>query len=108
MAASSPALDAGTVVGEITTSEEFAAFDPTADDGREVARGILVYPHPGGASPAVAVVANSLLAERATKLPSGISVEAKQAAYDALAAEHRIVIINDATGEPLASSWTLS
>jgi hypothetical protein len=91
MAASSPPLEAGSVVAEISATEEFTALDPTAADGSEEARAILVYNHPGGAGPAVAATANILLAERAARFPAGISAEDKQAAIDALA-EHGIEI----------------
>jgi hypothetical protein len=97
MAADSPALEAGAVIAQRTISEEFTALDPSAADGSENARAILVYAHPGGAGPAVVATANIKLAERAARFPTGISAEDKQSAIDALA-EHGITITDDESG----------
>jgi hypothetical protein len=42
--AAGPALGAGQVLGQVTLSGEFAAYDPTAEDGSEAAVAILFGP----------------------------------------------------------------
>lgn len=37
----SPALEAGTVLGMVTATGKYVAYDDEADDGREFARGVL-------------------------------------------------------------------
>ena len=43
VASTSPALGVGTVLGQVTETGLFVAYDDSADDGREVAKGILAH-----------------------------------------------------------------
>lgn len=50
IAAAAPAMVSGTVVGKITASGKYAAYDNTHSDGTEVAAGVLVSAVPDSAS----------------------------------------------------------
>lgn len=63
IAAAAGAMDAGTVLGKITASGKYAAYDNGASDGTEVAAGVLYAKAPDMAADqkAVAIVRNAEL-----------------------------------------------
>jgi hypothetical protein len=100
-----PALSPGAIIAKVNATETYDAFDPNGADGRNTAKGILVYGCQAAGGTVPAALRNILISDRSVRWPSAIPAEQKLAAAEALA-DSRIVIIDDA-GEPLASSWTL-
>ncbi|RRV18121.1 head decoration protein [Pseudomonas saudiphocaensis] len=55
LAATDAALPAGTVLGKVTASGNYAAYDPEAEDGSEAAAGVLYAAAPVSEAPQSAV-----------------------------------------------------
>lgn len=70
------AFVAGTVMGKVTASGEWGAYDNAAVDGREVARGILYSDVPAGAVDRKAVLIARLAEVKAGKL-TGLDTPAR-------------------------------
>jgi hypothetical protein len=84
--ASGQNLKLGTVIGVVTTSGLVKQLAPAAEDGTEVATGILIenVDASGGNTKAVAVVREAIVAHNALVWPASITAAQKTAALENL------------------------
>jgi len=85
-------LEAGTVLGKVTSSGEYVQLDPAATDGSQTAAAVLLYAVETGANPGKATVIVRLAEVSAAALvwPAGITAAQKDSAVGQLAGAYII------------------